>query len=89
MARKRKAQLELEMVAGGTAAVEAQVLDDVLPVAPVDVPQVTAWRVVKTTRISLYGQMTTLAAGSSVTVASYGRAGIARIAAQVELVPVT
>lgn len=86
MARRRKAQMELPVAAEEAGAV-AQVASDAVTESPrMDPPK--KWRVARTTKVSLFGQLTTLQEGDVVTVAGYGALGVKRIAEQVELVPV-
>lgn len=85
MARRRKQDasptlLDVAPDAGGAPVVEA-------PVAPVVVP-VTTWRVTRTVKVSLFGQLTTLSEGKLVSIKGYGLDGIERIRKQVELEPV-
>lgn len=87
MARRRKAQMELEVAAPEGAAAAAQVLEAPLLHAQ-ELKPVTAWTVARTGRVSLSGQLTTLAAGTRVTLAEYGPAGIRSLQAQLELSPV-
>ena len=85
MARKRKTQTE---------ATDALLLGDAAPVvgdavaSASAIPAARAWRVVRETKVSLFGHMTTLPEGCVVTAAEYGPDGIERIAAQAELVSV-
>ena len=94
MARKRK-----EVEPSDTLAEELEGTDDA-PEAQSESPEeaeadsvesvvVTKWLVLKSTKVSLYGQITTLPAGSTISVGSYGEDGIRRIMAQgVHLEPV-
>lgn len=96
MGRKRREQ-QVEM------AVEAAVspVEAALPEIP-ETPEVsasdeqapapvqpTAWKVGATVRVSLFGQLTTIHAGTVVSVPEYGAQGIARLREQgVQLEPV-
>lgn len=90
MARRRK-QNDAPMLidagpeAGSVVLAGPVVAPDVQP--PVAAP-VTVWRVTRTAKVSLRGQLTTLTAGKLVSVRSYGTDGIAMIRQQVELEPV-
>lgn len=86
MARKRKTQQELPLAAADAVEASAAVSSDAPATSP-QVAPVRAWRVVKDTRVSLFGHLTWLTAGTRVTAAEYGPDGLARIAAQVELAP--
>lgn len=84
MARKRK-----EVEPSDTLAeelVEADVAPEAQPVEAVEeaalAPVPTAWVVLEKAKVSLYGQITTLPAGSTISVGSYGEDGIRRIMQQ-------
>ena len=94
MARRRKDQASLDVqeaieASSVDAAVEP-VMEDVVeaaPPAPVAAP--TKWMVMEDTVVSLFGQMTTMPAGTVISAASYGPSGIKRIMEQkVALEPV-
>jgi hypothetical protein len=98
MARKRKevepAATATDEVVDADAAPEAQPVE-LEAVAPVSVeeqqvaPVPTKWMVLEEATVSLFGQITTLPAGSYVSVRSYGEEGIRRIMRQgVLLAPV-
>lgn len=87
MARRRKTQLELPTTALVGDGVDAQVTSDA-PAEVQAIAPVRAWTVARDARVSLFGQLTVLPAGSRVSAAEYGPDGVARIVAQgVELVP--
>ena len=104
MARRRKEVASLDMgeavepVAMDAAADEQPAESDLMafvdetPVpaeAPVPAAKASRWLVLEDTVVSLFGQMTTLPAGSFVSVASYGPEAIKRIMEQgVALEPV-
>lgn len=85
MARKRKTQMELPVAT--LLDTGAQVDGEALATGPEQTAP-TRWRVAQTTKVSLFGQLTTLQAGDVVSVASYGVVGMLRIAEQVALEPV-
>lgn len=78
---------ELEVEAGSVAEQEdAPVYEEAAP-APIANP--TKWVVLEDQRVSLFGQVTLLPAGTVVSAASYGPVGIKRIMEQgVQLEPV-
>lgn len=78
---------ELEVEAGSVAEQEgAPAYEEAAP-APIANP--TKWVVLEDQRVSLFGQMTLLPAGTVVSAASYGPVGIKRIMEQgVQLEPV-
>ena len=84
MARKRKevepSDTLAEELVEADVAPEAQPVEAVEEAAPAPVP--TAWVVLEKAKVSLYGQITTLPAGSTISVGSYGEDGIRRIMQQ-------
>lgn len=78
---------ELEVEAGSVAEQEAAPVCEEASPAPIANP--TKWVVLEDQRVSLFGQMTLLPAGTVVSAASYGPVGIKRIMEQgVQLEPV-
>lgn len=94
MARKRK-EVEQEVIAAEEVVEIVAVPEEAQSVEPVEVapesveaqegaPEVmpTKWLVLGDHRVSLFGQITTLPAGTVVTLASYGHEGMRRILEQ-------
>lgn len=94
MARRRKEQASLDMVEAVDAAevtsgsveeqegapVETRIVAEHLEDQPTKAP--TQWVVLEDTVVSLFGQMTTLSAGTVVSARSYGPEGVKRILQQ-------
>ena len=80
-------ELEIEVEAGSVAEQEGAPVYEAAAPAPIANP--TKWVVLEDQRVSLFGQVTLLPAGTVVSAASYGPVGIKRIMEQgVQLEPV-
>lgn len=93
MARKRKEQQSESGAVEATAAlfaVEAPAVTEAAPEhVPVECPAPKAWRVQTEQRVSLWGHLTTMPAGTIIKAGEYGDAGLERLREQgVLLVPV-